>query len=191
MKASLKLIAAMSLILFIVSCKDDEKPVDPILGVWELDDVSLSVSDSEYAYLQYNKENDLFGESSYTIEFKGDFTYERILEDVPLSNNTLDNIEEEGEWELDGDELDFDSDEQEINGLNYSFTVASKTTSKLTLTYSEIQRAFPQSKVTDWFADGTLDNEGRWTVTEDQLDSLVANFSQPVDFNYKLDFDKR
>ncbi|MEP4532245.1 MAG: hypothetical protein ABJ004_04110 [Cyclobacteriaceae bacterium] len=190
MKGTLKLLAALSIILISVSCSDDEPKVDPIVGLWELDDVAREIEQSGFTYLEYENENDIFGESAYTIEFKSDFTFERILEDVAFSDGSTSDLEEEGEWELDGDELDFDAEDDEYGGLGYSFDVLEVTATNLTLSYGEDGTGFPDSKVDDWLADGTVTSSGQFTVTQEEYDSLVLNFSESIDVVYILEFDK-
>ncbi|MFY0600432.1 MAG: hypothetical protein JXR03_12235 [Cyclobacteriaceae bacterium] len=191
MKGTLKLIAGLTILSLAISCSDDEPKVDPIVGLWELDDASREVTQSDFEYLNFSGDNDIVGESKYTIEFTSDLKFERILEDVPFTNGTTDDIEEEGEWEIDGDDLDLDADDDEFSGLPYSFKIIENTGSKLTFEYEENGTAFPQTKVTEWFNDGTLDSNGSFTVTDDQFDSLSTNFSQSIDVVYTLEFDKQ
>ena len=191
MKKTLLLLFTTASLVFITSCGDDEEKVDPIIGIWELDDVSVDAVGSEFDYLDASGENNLVGESEFLIEFKADQTFERELEDVLFSDGSTRDIEEEGEWELDGDDLDLDSDDQEINGLPYSFKVEENTGTDLILSYSESGSFFPQSKITEWFEDGTLDSDGFFTVTDAQFDSLVTNFAQNVSLDFLLEFEKQ
>ena len=191
MKKNLLLFIAITSLLVVSSCGGDEEAVNPLLGLWELDDVSIDANGSEFDYLDESGANDLVGESEFTIEFNADMTFERILEDVQFTDGSTRDIEEEGEWELDDDDLDLDSEGDEVNGLPYSFKVDANTSTELVLSFSENNSAFPQSKIDDWFADGTLDAAGFFTVTQDQFDSLVLNFAQNVTVDFVLEFDKK
>ena len=191
MKKNLLLFIAITSLLVVSSCGGDEEAVNPLLGLWELDDVSIDANGSEFDYLDESGANDLVGESEFTIEFNADMTFERILEDVQFTDGSTRDIEEEGEWELDDDDLDLDAEDDEVNGLPYSFKVDVNTSTELVLSFSENNSAFPQSKIDDWFADGTLDAAGFFTVTQDQFDSLVLNFAQNVTVDFVLEFDKK
>ena len=191
MKKNLLLFIAITSLLVVSSCGGDEEAVNPLLGLWELDDVSIDANGSEFDYLDESGANDLVGESEFTIEFNADMTFERILEDVQFTDGSTRDIEEEGEWELDDDDLDLDSEGDDVNGLPYSFKVDANTSTELVLSFSENNSAFPQSKIDDWFADGTLDAAGFFTVTQDQFDSLVLNFAQNVTVDFVLEFDKK
>lgn len=186
----MKKFLALAILALCFSCGEDEEKVDPIVGLWELDDVSVDADGSEFDYLDTSGENDLVGESLFTIEFNADLTFERILEDVRFSDGSTRDIEEEGEWEVDGADLDLDADDDEINGLPYSFEIDEITASELILSYSESGSAFPRSKIEEWFADGTLNESGIFEVTDEEYDSIVNNFAQIVDFDYTLEFDK-
>ena len=186
------------LFLIITSCGDDDEPeVNPIVGLWKLNNVEIDAQGVEFDYLDQTTENELsqnnlVGERNFTMEFNTDFTFERILEDVTFTNGSRRNINETGEWELEGDDLDLFLDGQEINGLPYSFDLEENTDSDLILTYSETGSAFPQSKIDEWFADGTINNETRtFTVTDEQFDSLVTNFAQNVVLDHSLELKKQ
>ena len=186
MKQSVLLVVGIALV-GLVSCKDDEPKVDPIVGLWELDDVSITFSGSEFQYANVSKENALYGESSYTIEFNADFTYEREIDDIPGFGDHSD----EGEYEIDGDDLDLDSDDPEVGGLAYSFKIIEKSATVLTLEFQDSERLFPRSKIQEWINDGTIDSNGNFTVTNEQFDSLNVNFAQDVAAKFTLDFDKK
>jgi len=191
MKKNLLLVIAVASLVFISSCGGDEEQINPIIGLWELDDVSVDAQGSEFDYIDDSGLNNLVGESEFTIEFKADMTFERNLEDVEFSNGTIRDIEEEGEWELDGDELDLDSDDPEIGGLPYGFKVEENSSTELVLSFSENGTFFPLSKLQEWSDDGTLDANGFFTLTDEQIDSLFTNFQENVNIDFVLEFDKR
>ena len=173
-------------VLILASCKDDEPEIDPIVGLWELDDASLSFSG--FSYYGFEGDNDIFGESSYIIEFNEDFTYERELEDIP----GLGDLNDEGEWEHDTEDLDLDTDDDEIPGLGYSMTILELNDRDLVVEYEgENVSLFPDDKIDEWFDDGTINSNGQFTVTQEQYDSLLSNFSVQTKGTYTLEFEKQ
>lgn len=174
--------------LTFVGCKEEEK-VDPIIGLWELDDASMKINSSGFSYYDFDGENNIYGESSYTIEFFDDFTFEREINDV-FTGIAYEDLNEEGEWEKKNGALDLDSEDDEIGGLPYSFEIIELTDRTLTLEYEDTRYAFPNAKIDDWFNDGTLNSAGSFTVTEEEYDSLVENFRVLVDATFTLEFDK-
>lgn len=175
--------------VFLLSCKDEEEPkVDPIVGEWELDDASFEVSG--YSYYGFEGENDAFGESSYIITFNADFTYERELEDVPFTSG-LSDVNDEGEWERDGEEIDLDSDDDELDFLGYSFDIVSVDGNVLVLEYDRTISAYSDAKIDEWIADGTINSQGYFTVTQEEYDSIQTNFLEQAQGKYTLEFDKQ
>lgn len=164
--------------------------INPIIGLWELDDVSLDAQGSEFDYLDETGENNLVGESEFTLELMADLNFERILKDVSFTDGSVRDIEEEGEWELDGDDLDLDLDGTELTGLPYRFTVTENTATELVLSYTDRGSFYPESKIQEWLADGTVDAQGFFTVTDEEIDSIQLNFLQSVDLNFTLEFDR-
>lgn len=175
--------------LTFVGCKEEEK-IDPIIGLWELDDASLEFNSSGYSYYEYEGENNVYGESSYTIEFKDDFTFEREIEDVYDGTGIID-LNEEGEWEKKDDELDLDAEDTEIGGLPYSFTIVEVTDRSLTLTFEDSRYVYANAKIDEWLADGTINSSGVFTVSEEEIDSIRTNFRVLVDATVTLEFDKQ
>ncbi|RED98885.1 hypothetical protein [Marinoscillum furvescens] len=178
-------LSALALPLLMTSCKEDEEKVDPLVGLWELDDATVVFSG--FSYYGFENENDLYGESSYTIEFNADFTYEREIDDIPQ----LGDINDEGEWESDGEEIDLDSDDDEIGGIAYSFDIVEITETKLVVEYTgDPVNLFPDAKIDEWFDDGTINSSGQFTVTDEEFDSLYNNFTVQAQGEYTLEFDK-
>ena len=176
---------------FLVSCGDDEPNVNPIVGTWELFNASRTVTESGFDYLNFNDQAALFGESNYSFEFQADGTYERRLQSVLLIDGSIVNIDDSGTWELDGDDLDLDVDGTRIGGLSYQYTVEELEGNDMRLAFFETSSAFPQSKVLEWFDDGTLDKNGEFTVTDEEYDSLRTNFEQDINYTYSIKFDKQ
>lgn len=174
--------------VFLLSCKDEEPEPDPLVGIWELDDASLSIEGS--SYFGFENENSFYGESSYIIEFRDDFTYEREIDDKPRRTGGTEDITDEGKWEKDGDELDLDTDDDEIEGVAYAFTIVEVDDSNLILEYKESQSIFEDAKIDEWFADGTLSSNGAFQVTQEEFDSLIANFLVQVEGVITLEFDR-
>lgn len=174
------------LAILLVSCKDDEPEINPLIGTWELDDATLEFQSSGFSYSEFSGDNDVYGESSYIIQFFDDLTYEREINDIPGFGD----INDEGEWEQDGEDIDLDSDDDEIGGVPYSFTLVEVNDRSLVLTYEEEQLVWSNSKLDEWFADGTINSSGQFNIeTQDQLDSLLT-FRQTVDAIVTLEFDR-
>ena len=142
----------------ISSCGDDDGPgVDLIVGEWEVDDFELQANNSNFNRVD-GEFNSLYGESSYKIEFFQDDTFERELQ---FSNGDL---EDEGEWELDGVDLDLDP-EDEV-GLIESFEVLEKTTDDLILQGETTFTLLPNDIVRDT------------VTTQESLDALFDTFGE-------------
>jgi len=185
MKKSLLITSFIALLAF-GACKDDEPAIDPIVGDWELDDVSLKFNTSGYSYFEFEGDNDLYGESSYTLEFSADMTYEREINDIPEFGN----VNDEGVWEMDGDEIDLDSDDNEINGIPYSFTLLELDDEELLVEYESQEIVWSDTQIDAWRADGTLLADGTFNVsTQEEFDSL-RNFRDVVDATLTLKFER-
>ena len=55
-------------VLILASCKEDEEPVDPLVGVWALEDVEVTGSNTDFARY-YGSGSSVYGESSYVFTF--------------------------------------------------------------------------------------------------------------------------
>lgn len=110
MKKVLYLLLASA--MFFISCsKDDEPVLTHEIGTWELDSYILTnlpagFTNNEGRIFAVNEIN--FGGvsfDSYEITFASDFTYQREI------SVTGPDLNDEGTWELDGDDLTLISDE--------------------------------------------------------------------------------
>ncbi len=91
---------------FLQACGDDDGPsVNPIVGEWELESVEIEAANPEFSDVNSNDRDNLYRESSYKIEFNMDNTYERELSFFDGD------VEEEGDWEIEGDELELDPED--------------------------------------------------------------------------------
>jgi len=179
----------MSLVV-ITSCGDDDEQPDPIIGLWELDDVNIDAEGSEFDYVDVSGLSSLFGETSHTIEFRSDMTYQRTMTDVDFADGVSD-FDDPGEWTLNGEDLVLDSDNVNVSGMPYSFTINSIDAADLVISYVDDSRGyFPQSKIDEWFEDGTIDAEGFFTGTAAEVDSIFLFFLQQVSVTVTLEYEK-
>ena len=178
--------------LFIISCGKDEAPIDPMIGLWELDNIVIDAEGSEFDYVDASGFNSLVGETAHTVEFNADFSFERILT-IPFSDGTLRVLDEIGVWEVDGEEdnLNLDTGAGQIIGIPYDMTVVSVSDTDLVLGYSGNREYFPQSKIDEWLADGTIDEDGSFNVSQDEIDFLFANYLEVVLITFTLEFEKQ
>lgn len=170
-------VLAIGAMVFMVSCDKDEPKVDPIVGLWELDDATISGAPTDYSLLNGTGNSLYAGEESYSIEFFSDGFYER---EIAFSDGQ--NIEEEGFWEIVGDELQLDPDDE--SGLIESFTIEEEASQRSLVLSGE--RTF------ETWPDSIIINVLPTITTAEQFDSLVLAFpfvSIPVDV--ELDFDRR
>ena len=179
------LISALGLMMLWTSCGDKEPEINPLVGVWRLDEITLEILEDGYESNE-GTGSSLHGESQYTLEFKQDFTFNRELE------GSTDNLTETGVWEQDGEFIDLDPDEPKIGGLFYGFTVIEITDRELFIEYEEESSAFSDANINKWVGDGTLESttEGlQFTVTESELDSIYNNFYDDITLVFTVNFD--
>ncbi len=176
-----------ALILF-VSCDEDEPKIDPIVGLWELDRVEISDVPSGFASLE-GSGSTAYGEDSYTIEFFSDFTYEREIDNIP----DFGDIDDEGEWSIDGDELELDP-EDEVGGLTYSFTIDEEIDDReLIVSSLTTFQTYSDQFQADWEANFdtiSFDANGDALYPEILNAVLEENF-QSVQVKLTLEFDRQ
>ncbi len=175
---------------FIVACgSDDEPDVNLLIGEWELDDITISSPPSGYGTQGINltPSATINGESSYQIEFKDDFTYERLLRDARAVNSNGEPIiidfEDDGEWEEDGTDLDLDQDNFTVSGIPTRFTVVEKAENSLTLETQDFWFAWSPALVSAGGADTITTSQG--------FDSLAdAGWLEVVEMTFTMEFDR-
>ncbi|MEO9475550.1 MAG: hypothetical protein ABJG41_08445 [Cyclobacteriaceae bacterium] len=120
MKGTLKLLAALSIILFTVSCSDDEpKPAPHEVGDWELDSFFITDLPSDYQLNDgrtFGVSEILFGGiqfESYTITINANGSFSRK---IGLINSP--NLNDDGSWEIDDDDFELvTEDGDELFGI--------------------------------------------------------------------------
>lgn len=117
MKNLLFVLSICTLVLF-ASCDEDEPKIDPIVGLWELDRYEISDAPSGFSNVE-ERRSTAYDEDSYTIEFFTDFNYNREIEGIPGFGD----VDDEGEWSLNNGELELDSDDDEVGGVDYTFNL--------------------------------------------------------------------
>ena len=92
------------------ACKEPEpEPIPIIVGTWERDIYVLTDLPATFQNFEGYASESIFGEESYTLEFKQGGTYSRKIAYVgPDSNDT-------GAWTHEGDDLTLDSDDADID----------------------------------------------------------------------------
>jgi len=141
MKTRLLLLSLFVTMGVLVSCGDDDSPkVDPLIAEWEVDEFELTDVPAEFNDIEGTRTS-LYGENRYRIEFNDDFTYARELR---FSTGDLD---EEGEWERDGDEIELDPDDD--FGLIKNFEIVENDPETLVLTAETSFILLPNDVVTD------------------------------------------
>lgn len=178
MKNHLPLFALIAL-LFLPSCKDDEEKINPIVGTWELDFVELP-SESGFVLLTFSNTASLYGEILHEITFFADGTYER---DLRFSNGKL---EDNGTWELDGEDLDLDIDEADDDDVVTSFKVSGDLEDGEMFLETEI--SWPA--VTSQFAQDLSAVIDTFTTDESYQKVLSENI-QVLNIDVILEFDKQ
>lgn len=168
-------------LLVLNACNEKDPEVNPLVNTWRLDEISVEVKEAGY------ESNNFTGDASgvYTLAFRSDLTYTRSVGT---------DIEENGNWEQDGDfiELDPEAGTPKQDGLFYRFTITQITDRELDIQFEDDFRYFKDAKITEWVSDGTLKNvDGTLTfdLTETQLDSIYNNFWDQVTEIYDLNFD--
>lgn len=175
------LISLLAGSILFVSCGDDEDPIDPVVGVWELDKVEYSSPPSGSVWLIFGSGDiSLWGETSYEIEFLSDGTYEREL------TFSTGRFEDTGEWEKDDEELDLDQDEVELDGLFTSFDLGeSSDNDELVLIATD--NSWPS--VTIEFLDAFTATQDTIT-TQDSYNTILAENSTANTVMITLTFEK-
>lgn len=164
--------------LGLVSCKDEEPKVDPIVGKWELDEAITDGSDAAYSFY-YGSANSVYGEDSYLFEFKADLTYERDIDNIPGFGD----VNEDGEYEKTATDLDLDPSD-EIQGLASSFEIVELTATTLILKFIEEDVAvFPNTILADEVALDTISSQ-------ESFDKFFAEYGAYIDLEITMELDK-
>ena len=190
MKNNLLLTLLIVTTIVFTSCRKDENRIEPVVGLWELNDVEIDALGSEFDYVDETGLSSLVGETAHTVELKADFSYERILT-IPFSDGTLRVLDETGVWGIGDDNLSLSTGFGEIFGIPYEMTVISVSSADLVLGYSGSREYFPQSKIDEWLADGTIDEDGFFTVSTEEVNDIYAKYLQVVLIDYILEFAKQ
>lgn len=182
MKKNLLITTLIASLLFIASCGGDDEPtISPIVGKWILDDIEATDLPAGYAFaINPEGSSTSWFEDEYVIEFFEDGTYER-----ELSNTSAGDLEDTGEWELDGDDLDLDIDEFDTQDVVTSFTVDGEITDRsMTLIGTDGWFAWPASIVDN--PDNPLDT----AAASGTLNELFAEYGEIVDVTVTMEFDR-
>ena len=163
---------------FLVSCGDDEPTVNPIVGSWVLDDVEISDPPAGFVIATNSQQSSVYGESEYLFIFEADGTYIRELE---RDNG---DFEDEGTWEIDGEDLDLDQDDTNVQGLPTSFRIDGEISDRsMTLITTDTWFAWPQSIIDD---EQALD-----TLEDSEVNAFFEEYGALVEMTFTLDFDRQ
>lgn len=170
MKRNLLFFGAIFGLTILASCGSDDGPsIPPIVGEWEGDEFEISVDDPAFNSID-GTDDDLYGESSYVFEFDEDGSYERELQ---FSTGRL---EDEGEWEIDGDELELDPDNSNT-GLIDDFEIISVDADELVLAGEANFRLLPNTIIDT-------------VTTIESFNALIEEFGQVKTAQVTLTFER-
>lgn len=175
------LLSALALPLLMTSCKEDEEKINPIVGLWVLDDIEASDLPSGYAFATNPSTSfTIWGENEYEIEFFSDGFYERELKGTFAGD-----LEDDGEWELIGDELDLDQDNADTEDVVTKFTVEGEITERsMTLIGTDSWFAWPPEVLND--PNKPLDT----LETNEELNAFFAEYGAIVEVTVTMEFDR-
>ncbi len=171
-------------VLFLTSCSDDEEPIHPIVGTWELDEITISEVPSGYQNA-FNQTSDFtfWQEESYTLFFFQDGTYEREVEDSFTFGG---DVEDEGEWEIDDEDLDLDQIDGDSDELVLSFTIDGEITErKMTLVGEDFWFVWPPEILND--PNNPLDT----LETNEEYVAFFNEYGEIQKCTISMDFDKQ
>ncbi|MFY0605659.1 MAG: hypothetical protein JXR10_03030 [Cyclobacteriaceae bacterium] len=171
MKKSL-IVTGLVAILALGSCKEDEPKINPLVGDWELVEVEFTDLPSAFASFEGYTDINLYGETSYELEINDDNTYERTLR-LPSQR-----LQDEGEWEFDGEELELDPEED--LGLPTDFTLTEDIEDDELYLSAYINFRLLPDAVTDTAT----------VSTQEELEALFENYGQTVEVNVIHLFEK-
>lgn len=170
--------------MFAISCSKDDEVIIPVVGVWTLDKITISDPPSGYQLAASSTPNaTILGETDYEIEFLADFTYERTL-----SETIFGRVDDEGTWELDGEDLDLDvEDVTNYEDLPVRFEVDGDISDRsMTLVTQDVWFAWPPSIIND--PNNPLD-----TIDfndPDEGNAFFSEYGEIVEMTFTLEFEK-
>ncbi|MBU2913494.1 hypothetical protein [Reichenbachiella agariperforans] len=163
----------LALLAVLISCKEDEEKIDPIVGTWILDDAIYSDAPVGYSYSNRTYQS-MYGESEYSIRFYDDMTFERELEDLIFQDGS--GVEDEGTYELDEEYLMLEPEESV--GLSTDFKLVDPVT--------ERDLVLSTSATIGALSDAVID-----TITsQESYNTVFAEHAQSITLNIMMNFDK-
>lgn len=191
MKASIKLLSACLLLLFIISCGEDEAPAkNPLIATWAIDSYIIKNVPDAYNRSEGQELSTLRGETNYEITFDKSGYTRNISVGLIAGGDTV--LSETGEYEyLDG-ELVLDPDGQgfdqyQIFSLFDEFKVENLLPNDLKLS---VEITFPL--VPNNYYDTVSEKYQTYLrgLPEAEFDSIYDNvLTQPVLVDLLYDFD--
>ncbi|MEM9337845.1 MAG: hypothetical protein AAGA66_03900 [Bacteroidota bacterium] len=183
MKKILSLLAILPFVFF--SCGDDDEPeINPIVGEWVLDKITISDPPEGHIFASTpTPTNTILLESSYELEFLANMTYERTIN----GTRSFGRIDEDGAWELDGQSLDLDVDNTTVQDLPTRFTVDGDITDQMTLITQDLWFAWPPEIVND--PNNPLDTVD--FSNSDEANAFFGEYGAIVNFTFTMEFEKQ
>lgn len=165
-----------------VSCNDDDdddKIDSPIVGAWTRDIYVMAEAPANFDSWNGTPFSSLFlGEESYELTFNDDGTFTRKISIAGSSD-----INDQGDWLLEDDDLTIESTEDDINdALGTDYTVEDEITNELLISQFQNLRLLPNT-VVDTLEEAEL-------ADDDLMDQLFDDYSEVVSVKVLYIFEK-
>jgi hypothetical protein len=166
------LLFVVLLTVTLISCKDDEPKVNPLVGEWTLGGIEFFNLPNAYARYEGYTDESLYGESSYLLNIKADQTFERTL----LIQSQK--IQESGTWEETATKLVLSPDQPV--GIPAVFTLEESSTSDSLKLSAQVTFTLLADAIADT---AVLESEA-------DLEALFENYGTEIAVNTKHLFSK-
>lgn len=171
-------------IAVVASCTTEEPaPVNPVIGEWLVSNFEFTNLTNEFSGWEGYSGPAYYGESSYTLILKEDFTYSR---DLLVGSNEF---SESGDWESDGEDLFLDPDGSGI-GINEEFTIV-EIDSKDMILSTDINEFLIPDIYYDTVSQAYKDSLAVWAIDDvDLYNAELAKIFQLTSVTLVYEFDK-
>lgn len=186
---TLKLFFALSALLIFVSCGGDSDgpTINPLVGEWSLNAIEVSDPPAGYSLDLINTEppSTILGESNYTLTLGDDMTYTRVMAAASVFDNEGNvisaDLEDDGTWVEEGEDLTLTQVNSNIQGLITEFTVKAVAETGLILETTDLWFAWPPEIASDPVALDTLDSNEDFFALFDEY-GVIAPMTYTMNF---------